>query len=152
MTTEQLNEQNKQNRIDRINAKKSALQIIVDAVKASGDGEALKALSLLTVKQGRQAGSSTKSGFYKHLIEHGSIDELDCFKLFKMGRGDCRKATRHAVKALAPAERLYIMFDESAGVYTLEGQGENPPRNYPGYLPQKGIDRYNVVDGVKRYS
>ena len=140
---QKMNDTNKAKRLDRLNAKKSALSTIIEAVKKSGDSDALKALDLLTASKGRQSGSGKLSAFFNALKTEKSITEIDVFNRFKMGRGDCRKATRYAVKNLAPSERLYIIFDDVNECYNLAGQGEKPPVNYSGFLPTKGLERYN---------
>lgn len=139
-----INEANKVKRLERLQAKKTALSTIIDAVKKSGNDEALKALETLTANKGRQAGSGKISAILKALESEITIHENILFERFKVGTGDMRKIIRFSVKNLIPENRHFITYDESTGNYTLEHIGKTPPENYLGFLPIKGLSRYDA--------
>lgn len=143
INTTEANEVAKQKRLERLNAKKSAFNALAEIVKSSGNESALKALAVLTASKGRQAGTGIKSDILALLESDITVHESVIFERFKFGRGDMRKLTRFSVKNLSPADRHYITFNDETGEYTLEGIGEVPPAGYKGFLPTKGLERYN---------
>lgn len=91
--------------------------------------------SLYGLRQ-RTSGGGTHVKFVTMLKENGKVTELDAFNEFKAGRKECHAFIRRAVKkAKTPADRVWIAFDKEAGIYTIAGTGENPPKGWNGYQP-----------------
>jgi len=63
------------------------------------------------------------------------IHEDDVFAQHKLGRSEMATATKNIIKKFEPKDRKWIAFDPETGVYTLAGKGENPPKNWTGYVP-----------------
>lgn len=65
-----------------------------------------------------------------------TISELDIFKATKMGRGEFRKRVREALKSAAPAERIWVEFNEDKESWVLLSVGADQPKGWLG----KAID------------
>jgi hypothetical protein len=64
-----------------------------------------------------------------------TIHEDVVFKDYRKGRAEMRKMRVHAIKRFDPAERLWISFEPTSGVYKLEGKGPTAPKDWNGYTP-----------------
>lgn len=68
----------------------------------------------------------------------GRVNVLDVFKATKMGIGEMRKRVRQLIRDVAPADRLWIDYDDVKEEWVLQGKGEKAPANWKGYkLPVK---------------
>ena len=61
--------------------------------------------------------------------------EDDVWTALKMDRSSMRKKIVQNLKKSRPEDRLWISFNMSDGVYTLEAEGANPPADWLGYIP-----------------
>ena len=63
------------------------------------------------------------------------VDELELFKLTRMGRAEMRKRCRALIRDAEPAERMWIAFDEKSESWVLKGTGEKAPTGWEGFKP-----------------
>lgn len=61
--------------------------------------------------------------------------EDDAWAKLRLDRSSMRKKCVLAIKKAAPEERMWVSFNASTGLYTLEGVGANPPEGWLGYVP-----------------
>lgn len=63
------------------------------------------------------------------------VTEDEVWTTLKMDRSSMRKKIVQNLKKSRPEDRLWISFNMSDGVYTLEAEGVNPPADWLGYIP-----------------
>lgn len=63
------------------------------------------------------------------------VDELELFRLTRMGRAEMRKRCRALIRDVAPEERMWIAFDEKSESWVLKGTGEKAPTGWEGFKP-----------------
>lgn len=117
-------------------AKKEALLRVLDyVVKNVSDTQLLKDVRLVT--PGFRTSPVTSSTLViDEFIENNSISEDDIWGKFKLGRPEMRRITINLIKqADSPEERMWISFNPSEGVYTVEGVGAEAPDEWTGYRP-----------------
>ena len=61
-----------------------------------------------------------------------AVTELDIFMKTKMGRGEFRKRVREALKSAAPAERMWIEFNDEKESWVLLAVGAEMPAGFKG--------------------
>lgn len=61
------------------------------------------------------------------------VDELELFRLTRMGRAEMRKRTRSLIRDVAPEDRMWIAFDEKTESWVLKGTGEKAPKDWDGF-------------------
>jgi hypothetical protein len=71
----------------------------------------------------------------KMIATKKNVQEDELFKAFRIGRREAQALLKTALRKAAPAERVWINFDDEKGVYSLVGTGEKAPANYLGYVP-----------------
>ncbi len=66
----------------------------------------------------------------------GKMSEVDLFTTQKLGRMEMRAICNDLIKKVKdPSERVWVAFDPENGIYSIAGKGENPPKNWTGYVP-----------------
>lgn len=63
------------------------------------------------------------------------LHEDELFKLFKVGRKEVNAHYKQSLRKAEPANRVWITFNKEKGLYSVVGDGENPPANYTGWRP-----------------
>lgn len=98
------------------------------------------AISLLTSKPSRAA--SGNAGAAQLSVLRGlfpkvgaKVTELEMFKQTKKGRAEIKKLVRVALRKCAPADRMWIAFDDKSETWTLVATGETAPKDWAGYNP-----------------
>jgi len=115
--------------------KKDALIAILTFVKENTDNTNLiDAVTLLTPGQHVQRTNSLAI-VADILIEQGSINEMDLFTNYRLGRSEMRKIMRGLIRKVAPESRIWIKFDPETGVYELIAEGADAPEGWTGYMP-----------------
>jgi len=68
-------------------------------------------------------------------VSGNTASEDDVWQKLRLDRSSMRKRCVLAIKKAKPEERLWVSFNASTGVYTLEGEGKNAPEGWLGYVP-----------------
>lgn len=85
---------------------------------------------------GRNTGNGGILGKLREIFSKKPIvDELELFKLTRMGRAEMRKRCRALIRDVAPEERMWISFDEKTESWVLKGTGEKAPTGWEGFKP-----------------
>lgn len=105
--------------------------------------EAMKALFGAAARGGASGGGVADKivDFFAKIEIGGGIDEMEIFRVFKIGRGEMRKKVRELIRDGAPADRIWIAFDEVKEEWVLMGRGPKAPAGWKGYLPTEGGDK-----------
>jgi len=69
----------------------------------------------------------------KLLLEAGPLSAIDVFTKFEYGRPTMETKIRNFIKSGEPEDRIWVAFED--GNYLIKGTGENPPKNWTGYIP-----------------
>lgn len=64
-----------------------------------------------------------------------AVTEDDAWQKLRLDRSSMRKKCVLAIKKAKPEERVWVSFNATTGIYTLEGEGPNPPEGWLGYVP-----------------
>lgn len=94
----------------------------------------------LTSTKGPRMSKSINSELRDAFVEKKSLTEMDIFKQFKIGRPEMTTKIRILVLCPNPADRVWVKFDEASETYNVEGLGENPPKDWEGYVPASKTD------------
>jgi hypothetical protein len=125
-------------------AHKAAMLLVKECVDASKNEKYIAAMKVIkpslyggSPRAARVGGTSPITTFLKLIKEAGKagVHEDIMFKQLKSGRRECRVFIKNGLRKAAPADRLWISFNEEKGIYTLVGTGANPPANWEGYVP-----------------
>lgn len=68
-------------------------------------------------------------------VSGNTATEDDAWTKLRLDRSSMRKKCVLAIKKAKPEERLWVSFNSTTGLYTLEGEGPNPPEGWLGYVP-----------------
>lgn len=113
----------------------AAIQEALNFLNAKRPRAARKGAVTKTAKVTREEALLNLFNDPDNLDANGSIDELAMFVKTKMGRHEVLTGLKKALDFAVPASRVWVAFNSEAGVYTLEGRGENPPAGWKGKLP-----------------
>ena len=115
-----------------------------DALKTQGEKiaevkEALMVLRPSLYGIGHSGGGQRNTVKYSFLdmVKTAPMHEDDAFKNFKMGRKEIADFIKWRLKTVEPKDRQWISFNAETGLYKTEGFGENPPKDWKGYVPPK---------------
>lgn len=74
------------------------------------------------------------------------IHEEEIFANLKLGRTEMRRYRIELIKKVDPANRMWIDFEPDTGKYELKGTGEEPPKDWTGYIPVTVKDMEIIED------
>lgn len=86
---------------------------------------------------GGGGGTSMRSKVIAHIVSKGQCSEDELFKHFKVGRKETNQYIKQALRKEEPANRVWISFDPSNGIYKMQGKGAKAPANWKGYIPEE---------------
>lgn len=118
--------------------KSEAFEFIKFIADKSGNEKFIEALKVVRPSMygiARSGGSSSADKFIAFINEHNQVGEDRVFKEFKIGRKDCAGYIRKHLKTTEPANRVWIDFNPSNGLYKVSGKGANPPKDWKGFIP-----------------
>lgn len=87
------------------------------------------------VPGGRDPKNSVLGKLQSLFSEHDTVDELDLFKVTRMGRAEMRKRSKELIRDVAPENRIWVAFDGASEAWVVEGRGEAMPEGWTGYTP-----------------
>lgn len=136
----------KERTIARNKAFDTIKEFVDNAVKKDPDGakeivEAMKVIrpSLYGSTSGGGGGTSNplRLQIISKIKESGKIGihEDDLFKQFKVGRKEINAHYKTSLRKAKPANRIWVVFNSTNGVYSVVGEGETPPDSYKGWRP-----------------
>lgn len=116
--------------------KKEAFLVIKSLVDTNPDKKYKEALMIIRPSlYGVASSSNIQSRFIDLVCEKGTVHENDIFAQLKIGRKECASIIRKSLQKAEKVERVWISFDNTKGVYKVEGKGSNPPKDWKGYVP-----------------
>jgi hypothetical protein len=68
-------------------------------------------------------------------LEKKTINELDIFRTFHIGRPEMAGKIRAFILAPKAEDKIWIKLDEAKGDYIMVGTGANTPADWDGFLP-----------------
>lgn len=86
-------------------------------------------------------GGGTSNPLYNQIMSKikeagkAGLHEDELFKQFKIGRKETNAHYKQSLRRAEPANRVWIEFNPSNGIYSVVGEGENPPATYKGWKP-----------------
>jgi hypothetical protein len=123
--------------------RKESLMIIKELVDKTADKKYLDALKNFKpslyggaprAERGPK-GDALYTVLSKMIATKKNVNEDELFKTFRIGRREAASLLKTALRKAAPAERIWIKFDDEKGVYSHVGMGEKAPAGYDGYIP-----------------
>ena len=111
------------------------------------------AITLITAKTARTGGTGNAGASVLSLLKGlfpkvgAKVTELEMFKQTKKGRAEIKKLVRVALRKCAPAERMWIAFDDKSETWTLIATGETAPKDWAGYNPVNDSSTAPAEDG-----
>ena len=140
---DEVDEQKEKAKAEKVAAKARILAFVKENAKELG--EQLIADFNMFVKpaaaaRGPRMSKSINSELRDAFLEKKSLTEMDIFKQFKIGRPEMTTKIRILVLCPNPADRVWVKFDEAAETYSVVGVGEQPPKDWDGYIPASKTD------------
>lgn len=74
----------------------------------------------------------------KDLLLKGPVTLMSIFEKFEIGRPTMEQRIRGFINVKNVNDRIWVDFKD--GTYTVVGKGENPPKNWEGYLPKVKVE------------
>lgn len=85
------------------------------------------------VPGGRDPKNSTLGKLQTLFSARDAIDELDLFKVTRMGRAEMRKRSKELIRDVEPEDRIWVAFDTATESWVVMGRGEEAPEGWNGY-------------------
>jgi hypothetical protein len=125
--------------------RKAARQRVIEAIKKINDPKlAADVMLFLGKEQGprRAPTASVNFALREALLKAGAagLSELDVFRQFHIGQPEMVTKVRILVLTPSKKDRVWVKYFEPEagkefGVYRVVGVGENPPKDWDGYVP-----------------
>lgn len=74
----------------------------------------------------------------KELLLKGPISLMSIFEKFEIGKPTMEQRIRGFINVTHVEDRIWVELKD--GIYTIIGKGENPPKNWTGYLPKVKVE------------
>lgn len=119
-------------------AQKEAFAKLIAAIEKSGDKvvkDAFEAYKAVKGAKREASGTANYAKFVQFIVEKNAIHEDEVFKAFRIGRKDCAGFIRKYLRNCEPAQRVWINFTPSDGMYKMIAKGVKAPKEYTGYVP-----------------
>jgi hypothetical protein len=122
-------------------ANKELLETIKKALEGNEAGtEALKVFKPSLYGLGGIFGKSTGTPKYKSfgdmfINKNDEVDEMSVFQLIKAGRHECNVFIKDIIRKSEPKEIKWISFNPETGIYKLIKIGQEPPKDWTGFVP-----------------
>lgn len=123
-------------------AQKEAYAKMIVAIEKCSDKavkDAFEAYKAVKGAKREASGTATYAKFVQFVVEKNAIHEDEVFKAFRIGRKDCAGFIRKYLRNCEPAQRVWINFTPSDGMYKVIAKGVKAPKEYTGYVPTDDI-------------
>lgn len=97
--------------------------------------EVKQAIEYITGSGVRSARTGVTSELKLMLMTKKSVSAVEIFQAFEYGKPTMERKIRDFIKVANPADRIWVAFEN--GNYVLKGTGENPPKDWTGFVPTK---------------
>ena len=130
-------DQGKRDAADAYKVRKNAARAIIMSwiPEAKITDEVKQAILYLSGQGVRTSRSGVNDELKAFLVEPKTA--LEIYNEFEFGKPTMDQKIRQFIKA---DQKVWIAFDEDSKTYSIAGKGDNPPRNWTGYLPVEKVE------------